>query len=298
MAESIKNGVFGRNNTRPPADGLVMPLFSLAGKTAIISGAGQGIGLAVAKAYAEAGANVAIWYNSNSNATEEARNIEKSFNVKCKAYKVDVTSYDEVNTGMEKAINELNGRIDVFVANSGVSWGDEAFIDAGIGRYLDTMDINTNGFVYCAHVAGRHFRRQKQEGTTVHGTALEKFDSGSFIATASMSGHIVNIPRRQAVYNASKAAIIHICKSLAIEWLGFARVNSVSPGFINTSISGPIAEDIMSAIMDKVPMGCSARTIKTNTGVERANLSDGYYPMVGATVRGSADSAFLAPLKG
>src|SRR5690349_19122776 len=83
MAESIKNGVFGRNNTRPPADGLVMPLFSLAGKTAIISGAGQGIGLAVAKAYAEAGANVAIWYNSNSNATEEARNIEKSFNVKC-----------------------------------------------------------------------------------------------------------------------------------------------------------------------------------------------------------------------
>ncbi len=113
---------------------------------------------------------------------------------------------------MAKAINELNGRLDVFVANSGVSWGDEAFIDADIGRYLNTMDINTNGFVYCAHVAGKHFRRQKQEGTTMHGTTLENFKNGSFIATASMSGHIVNIPRRQAVYNASKAALIHMCK--------------------------------------------------------------------------------------
>ena len=60
-----------------------MQLFSLAGKTAIISGAGQGIGLTVAKTFAEAGANVAIWYHSNSMAIEEADNIEKVFKVKC-----------------------------------------------------------------------------------------------------------------------------------------------------------------------------------------------------------------------
>ncbi|CAN9171648.1 unnamed protein product [Alternaria sp. RS040] len=255
MSEGIKNGVFQRNNTKPPADSPAMQLFSLAVKTAIISGAGQGIGLTVAKTFAEAGANVAIWYNSNSTAIQEADNIEKVFKVKCKAYKVDVTSYDQVKAAMENAIKELNGRLDIFVANSGVSWGDESFIDSNIAKYAEVMDINTNGFVYCAHVAGSHFRRQKLEGTTLHGTPLENFETGSFIATASMSGHIVNIPRRQAAYNASKAAVIHMSKSLAIEWLKFARVNTVSPGFIETGIAGPVADDVMSAIMDKVPMG-------------------------------------------
>ncbi len=83
MASSMEHGVFKRNNTTPPKDGPVMPLFSLAGKTAILAGAGQGIGLAVAKAFAEAGANVAIWYNSNSEAVIEAETIEKDYNVKC-----------------------------------------------------------------------------------------------------------------------------------------------------------------------------------------------------------------------
>lgn len=124
---------------------------------------------------------------------------------------MDVTSYEEVNAATTQAITDLNGRLDVFVANSGVSWGDTSFIDAEITRYHKTMGINTDGVAYCAHVAGKHFRRQKQESTTIDGAKLEGFDSGSFIATASMSGHIVNIPRRQAVYNASKAAVIHLC---------------------------------------------------------------------------------------
>lgn len=117
---------------------------------------------------------------------------------------------------MEKAIEtviaEFNGRLDIFVANSGVSWGDEAFLDADIKRYHELMKINTDGVTYCAHAAGKHFRRQKLEGTTATGEELKGFKSGSFIATASMSGHIVNIPRRQAVYNASKATLIHLCQ--------------------------------------------------------------------------------------
>lgn len=83
MADSIQNGVFRRHNTTAPPNAGVMSLFSLAGKTAIISGAGAGIGLAVAKAFAEAGANVAIWYNSNDEAIARAASIEESFGVKC-----------------------------------------------------------------------------------------------------------------------------------------------------------------------------------------------------------------------
>ncbi|KAL6900577.1 hypothetical protein GGI43DRAFT_53100 [Trichoderma evansii] len=262
MTESIQNGVFRRNNTSPPADNGVMSLFSLKGKTAIISGAGGGIGLAAAKAFAEAGANVAIWYNTNEEAIDKAAGIERAFNVKCRAYQVNVTSYDEVEIAMEKVIKDFDGRLDVFVANSGVSWGDETFVDADIKRYHNLMKINVDGVVYCARAAGKHFRRQKKEGTTIDGEKLSNFSSGSFIATASMSGHIVNIPRRQAAYNASKAHIIHFCKSLAIEWLGFARVNSVSPGYVNTGLSGSVAEEVLDSIKDKIPMGRFGETVE------------------------------------
>lgn len=85
--ETIVAGQFTHNNTEAPQQtGRVLPLFSLKGRTAIVSGAGAGIGLAVAHALAEAGANVAIWYNSNKKAITEAENIEKTFGVKCKLF--------------------------------------------------------------------------------------------------------------------------------------------------------------------------------------------------------------------
>lgn len=189
---------------------------------------------------------------------------------------MDVTSCDEVEAAVDRIVKEFNGRLDIFVANSGKSWGDEAFIDADISRFHNLMKVNVDGVAYCARAAGKHFRRQKLEGTTADGAKLDNFASGSFIATASMSGHIVNIPRRQAAYNASKAHVIHLCKfkhqtthpenpilnltcyvgkSLAIEWLGFARVNSVSPGYIKTGLSGAVAEETLNSIRDKIPMG-------------------------------------------
>ena len=84
MDDAIIGGNFKHYNTEPPKSKYIMPLFSLKGKTAIISGAGQGIGLAVARGYAEAGANVAIWYHSNKKALERAKEIETEFGVKCK----------------------------------------------------------------------------------------------------------------------------------------------------------------------------------------------------------------------
>lgn len=84
MADSaMKGGNFAHNNTEAPKSDRVLPLFSLKGKTAIVSGAGAGIGLAVARAFAEAGANVAMWYNSNKKALDRASEIEKEFGVKC-----------------------------------------------------------------------------------------------------------------------------------------------------------------------------------------------------------------------
>ena len=92
------------------------------GKTAIVSGAGQGIGLCVAQALAEAGANVAIWYNSNKKAIDRANEIEKKYNVKCKAYQVDVLNSDHVASVVEEIVKDFNGRLDIVVANQGVPW--------------------------------------------------------------------------------------------------------------------------------------------------------------------------------
>ena len=83
MAEHMQDGKFPTDNMAKPEAQRVMPLFSLKGRTAIVSGAGAGIGLGVAHALAEAGANVAIWYNSNKQAIAEAENIEKTYGVKC-----------------------------------------------------------------------------------------------------------------------------------------------------------------------------------------------------------------------
>jgi sorbose reductase len=84
MSEGAMNGGnFTRNNTIAPEPGNVLPLFSLKGRTAIVTGAGAGIGVAVAQALAEAGANVAIWYNANKKALEQAEKIEKQYDVTC-----------------------------------------------------------------------------------------------------------------------------------------------------------------------------------------------------------------------
>lgn len=86
----MKGGNFAHDNTSAPVEDKVLPLFSLKGRTAIVSGAGAGIGLAVAQALAEAGANVAIWYNSNKKALQRAEDIANQYGVKCEYVEDDI----------------------------------------------------------------------------------------------------------------------------------------------------------------------------------------------------------------
>ncbi|KAI1104281.1 short chain dehydrogenase [Jackrogersella minutella] len=271
----MSTGNFKHDSTEAPKSNLVLPLFSLKGKTAIVSGAGAGIGLAIAHAFgmipkissnprfdldlvlpsAEAGANVAIWYNSNKKALEEAANIEKTYGVKCKAYQVNVTTWETVQTAVDEIVKEFDGRLDIFVANSGIAWEAGSFIDGPLDIMQKVLRVNIDGTMFCARAAALHWRRQKKEGTTFDGKPLENFTYGSFIATSSMSGHIVNIPQQQTVYNVSKAAVTHACRSLAVEWLGFARANSISPGYIKTEISAFIPQETKNIIKGKIPMG-------------------------------------------
>ncbi|KAI2010956.1 Sorbose reductase sou1 [Ophidiomyces ophidiicola] len=253
----LNNGAsWASQNTTPPSAGTgVMGLFSLKGKTAIISGAAAGIGLVVAQAYAEAGAGVALWYNSNKSAHDRAAEIEKQYGVKARAYQINVTQPQEIENNIRTVLQEFNGRLDIFVANSGIPWTQGSITDGQIDHYRSVMSTDLDGVYYAARAVAPIWRRQKKEGTDINGKKLENFTYGSFVATASMSGHVVNIPQLQAAYNTAKAGVIHLCKSLALEWIQFARVNSVSPGYIATELSRFLSEETLSMLQGKIPMG-------------------------------------------
>lgn len=155
----------------------------------------------------------------------------------------------------DQAVADFNGRLDIFVANAGIPWTKGPMIDGPLDQYRDVIETDLDGVYYCAKAAAKHWRRQKLEGTDLQGKPLTNFILGSFIATASMSGMLANIPQLQASYNAAKAGVIHLCKSLAVEWARFARANSVSPGYIVTDIINFIPDHTKEIWKDKVPLG-------------------------------------------
>jgi sorbose reductase len=129
-----------------------------------------------------------------------------------KAYQVNVTEYSEVEAAVNQVVLDFNGRLDIFIANSGIPWTQGPILHGDLEHYRKVVNTNVDGTFYCARAASIHWIRQKQEGTTIHGEKLENYRSGAFVATASISGHIVNIPQMQSVYNTSKAAVLHLCK--------------------------------------------------------------------------------------
>ncbi|PWY69024.1 short chain dehydrogenase [Aspergillus sclerotioniger CBS 115572] len=197
----------------------VLAQLRLSGKVVIITGAADGIGYAVAEAMAEANANIAMWYNSNDIAVEKAQTLAITHGVQTTAYKVDVSNPDVVQKAIQDVVKDF-GKIDVFVANAGMAIS-KPILEQTLEEYRKQMSVNVDGVLYCAKYVGEVFQRQ---------------GFGNLIITSSMSGHIVNVPVDQPVYNASKAFVTHFGKSLAREWREFARVNIVSPGFFETKM--------------------------------------------------------------
>lgn len=225
-----------------PADN-ILDLFSLKGKFASVTGASGGIGLAVAESFAQAGADVALWYNSNPAVVEKAEQIAKENGVKVKAYKCSVTDEAAVKATIEQQLKDFGGKLDIFVANAGATHTAGDVVDDASENWHKIIDVNLNGVYYAAKYAGQQFKKQ---------------GFGSFIMTASMSGSIVNVPQMQALYNTSKAALIHFAKSLAVEWAGFARVNTVSPGYTVTDITNFASPEVRAKWWQLTPLGREA----------------------------------------
>lgn len=164
----------------PPLPDSVFATFSMRDKVAIITGGAGGIGYQVARGLAEAGANVALWYNTSSQAEKLAATIAKDFGVTAKAYQCDVQDFNKVQCARDAVLSDF-GRLDVMIANAGIP-SKGGGLDDRIEDWNRVVDVDFSGAYYCARVAGEIFRQQ---------------GSGSLIFTSSMSGHAVNVPQKQ-----------------------------------------------------------------------------------------------------
>ncbi|EGW33501.1 uncharacterized protein SPAPADRAFT_60851 [Spathaspora passalidarum NRRL Y-27907] len=221
----------------------IMDLLSLKGKVAVVTGACRGIGYAVAETYAEAGATVILV--DYVDCSKQALVLGAQHKVVTKSFQCDVSKVENVEATI-LAIELEFGTIDIFVANAGIVWKtgnitDEANKDGTTWHNL--MDVNLNGVYYCAQHVGKIFKRKGK---------------GSFIITASMSGSIANVPMNLTPYNVSKAAVKHLAKSLAVEWAGFARVNSISPGYCDTGLNDHLSREARGKMWSLVPLGREA----------------------------------------
>lgn len=207
----------------PKAEHL-LDLLSLKGKVIVVTGASgpRGMGIEAAKGAAEMGANVAITYSSRPQGAEKnVEALKKEYpNQEFKAYKLNIGDYNDVERLVADVVKDFK-KIDGFVANAGKT-ANEGVIDGTKEQWDEVIATDLNGTAYCAKAVGAVFKKQ---------------GFGSLVITASMSGHVANYPQEQTSYNVAKAGCIHLAKSLANEWRDFARVNSISPGYIDTGLS-------------------------------------------------------------
>ena len=195
--------------------------YDLKGRNAVVTGGGRAIGLACSTALAEAGAHVVI-ADRDGNVCEEGKAELARLGYSADAIVLDVTDPDAVNAAAD-SLNAKFGAIDILVNNAGIARSGVAAEDVTDEHWLDVINVNLNGVFWCARAFGR---------------AMLARQRGVIVNTGSMSGFISNKPQKQSFYNASKAAVHHLTRSLAGEWADRGvRVNAVAPTYIETPLT-------------------------------------------------------------
>lgn len=215
-------------------------LFDLTGKVALVTGGGRGIGREIALTLARAGADIAI-AEIESGAIEECLAELRALGRRAHFVETDVRLPHSVEAMTDNVMDHF-GQIDILVNNAGIARHCPAE-ETPDDLWLDVLNVNLNGVFWCCRSVGK---RMLERG------------SGAIVSIASMSGLVVNKPQPQAAYNASKAGVIMLTKSLAAEWAARGvRVNCVSPGYIGTEMTkaGMENEEWKSTWLEMTPLG-------------------------------------------
>jgi NAD(P)-dependent dehydrogenase (short-subunit alcohol dehydrogenase family) len=205
------------------------PDFALTGQVALVTGAARGLGRAISLALANAGADVALGLRKAGTADDLVAEIE-SMGRRAYAVSMDVLDLTQVGPAVD-AVVEHFGRLDILVNNAGLG-PENLAVDVIEADYDLTFDTNVKGLFFASQAAGRVMIRQGY---------------GRIVNLSSQAGFIA-LPT-EAIYCASKAAVAHLTKCLAVEWGQYGiTVNAVAPTFIRTEgTSDALADPVFEA---------------------------------------------------
>ncbi|MGH9105351.1 MAG: SDR family NAD(P)-dependent oxidoreductase [Acidimicrobiales bacterium] len=212
--------------------------FDLGGAVALVTGGRRGLGHAFARALASAGARVAISSRS-AEAGSAAAQAMSAEGLEVTAVTGDVTSYRDVEA-MAGQVEQRYGPVDVLVNNAGTVVHLPS-LELSPESWRSVLSVNLDGLWYCSQVVGR---------------SMVARNKGVIINIGSISGMIVNRPQWQPAYNASKAAVHQLTRSLAAEWAPYnVRVNALALGYVRTEMSpDPTGPEEVQRWVDDVPM--------------------------------------------
>jgi NAD(P)-dependent dehydrogenase (short-subunit alcohol dehydrogenase family) len=191
------------------------PSFALDGQIALVTGAARGLGRAIALALADAGADIALGLRRDGTADDTRAEIE-GMGRRAMTVPMDVTRLDEIGPAVDAVVDRF-GRLDILVNNAGLG-PENLAVDVTEADFDLTMAVNVKGLFFASQAAGRVMIGQ---------------GSGRIVNLSSQAGFIA-LPT-ESIYCASKAAVAHLTKCLAVEWGQYGiTVNAVAPTFIRT----------------------------------------------------------------
>ena len=209
----------------------------LKGKRALVTGGASGIGAATASRLLEEGCQVAVLDRDPDGKQRLASELPDLAGV----YEVDVSEHDQVQTALEAAIHDMGG-VDILINNAGISIR-HPFTEITPEDWQRVLAVNLTGVFYVAQAAARHM--------------LER-GSGVILSTASTNG-VMGYPF-YADYNASKAGVIELTRSMALELAPTVRVNAIAPGYVLTPMQrAEYTDEMLAEVNRKIPMGRHAR---------------------------------------